>query len=369
MKKAKENNARLEKGTPTLIPFPDDLPSLKSILPGLIPSDTVGILGSTGIGKSRIARKLALKDIRAFCESKNIRLKVFINSLEEPVQKLVGTFVTQEFKVKFGEDIKYYDAINYKVNPASNEFMRRIEQCTNVVHNKYFKNNLLTIVRETNPYKFFKLVQEYLYSVGKFYYIKRNHKGQEVSREHITKLGKPFNHYEYNEPTIVVTIYDTIDKTQPYNDGNTSLSVYDAVGRYVHHYADIILGKVCGCINFVVSQQKSDNTVVETNFKGKTILEKLKPHLGAMRTNKSVGESFTLALAGFNPLQYGFTDYMDYTDLNKLTGGFLSLLVLKTREGVIAHPNNEIPLITNFGIDQFRELPKPGDPELKYFYE
>lgn len=340
--------------------------------------------------KSRVCRKLALSDIRAYCENKNIKLKVFINSIEESSSKLVGTLVAKEAYIHHNHRLTYYDAINFRKSPPSQSEMNMISDCIKRVDKKYFENNLLNIETETNPFAFYKKVRNYLFEVGKFYHIRRDTNGKELSRTEITRkeiksgnftkfiYSGAWNHYEYNEPTIVVTIFDTINKTTGYTytdpEGNRIvLNQYDSISKYVHHFAAVLLGKICGVINFVVAQQKGEQDVIETNYAGKTVLDKLKPTTGALATNKSIDQSATLILGLFNPTKYGAFDYGGYDNLNKLKGGYLSAILMKVREGKIAYPANEIPLITDFARDEFIQLPSPDkllDPEIrKKFYK
>ncbi len=370
-----ENRSKLKLGTPTLIPWNEQLPGFSNIVPGMVRGDLCIVTGISGIGKSRVGRKLALKDIRAYCESKSIKLKVFINSIEESASKLVGTFVAQEAHSTFGMDLTYYEAINFRKSNPSDKDMNSIISCTKAVDKKYFANNLLNIETETNPFNFYKKVRDYLFEVGTFYYIHRDTKGRETARDIITRkaitkgnftnyiYSGAWNHYKYHEPTLVVTIFDTINKATGYVENlggvKNTLSQYDSISRYVHHYAAVLLGKIHGCINFVVAQQKGEQNIIETNFTGKTVLEKLKPNLGALASNKSMDQSATLILGLFNPLKYGTKKYEGYEDIHKLKGGYLSMLFMKSREGAIPYPANEVPLITNFAIDDFVQLPPP----------
>jgi len=63
--------------------------------------------------------------------------------------------------------------------------------------------------------------------------------------------------------------------------------------------------------------------------------------------------------------------YKGYNDIRGLIKGkYRSLIILKTREGEIDYPNNEVPIACYFSRDDLEELPKPKDKHrmLKFFH-
>jgi DnaB-like helicase C terminal domain len=255
-----KNKELLDSGTPTLIPF--TLPALKKIVPGIIPGEVIILTAGTSTGKSRVVRKMALKDIVNFCQQKGIKVRVFLNSLEETPEKVIATLVNKELHERFGVASSYYKIANYSEESSlTDEQMEKVKLATEIVEEKY--GDILEVVKESNPFAFYKKIREYLFSVGKFYYIVKDVNGKVTSKTQV-KLGDQWNHYEYNEPTIVVTIFDTIDKAQGYSstlpnsDVKVTLNQYDAIGKYVHYYVGELLGPVCKVISFIISQQLSD---------------------------------------------------------------------------------------------------------------
>ena len=111
-------------------------------------------------------------------------------------------------------------------------------------------------------------------------------------------------------------------------------------------------------INCLVQQQVNNKEMIETNFKGATIVDKLKPSLATLAKCKATSEDCTLGIGLFDPVKVGVTDYNGYENLDNQPYSFRSLSILKYREGELP-PGAEIPLRCNFKIDEFKELPPP----------
>lgn len=356
-----KNNNLLKKGIPTLVPW-NNLPLLSQNLPGLIPGELVCLLANTGVGKSKITRKLAINDIREYCIKKDIKLKIFLNSLEETEEKIVATFVNKEYKKKYKTTNDYYKIIGFREDVIPQEEIKKIDECLEIFNSKY--NKILDISRNPNHLPFVNKVLKYLETVGTFYKDtkKEGIVTHSVTLKNVTNKTN-FDRFVYNEPTIVVTVWDTIDKMR----GNLSQK-YEAINDYVHNWLNIQLGQKCGLYNFIVSQQLPQKESIEVNYKGKTILEKSKPSLDAIRTNKSIQESCTLILGIFNPMRLGVTNYEGY-NLKDFENTYLSLMILKGREAK-KNALKEIPIIADLSIDDFEELPLPKEKEkLERYYK
>jgi len=210
-----------------------------------------------------------------------MKLKIFLNSLEESKSKVVSTLISSYLYDKYKIQTDYYSLSNFKAkSPLKEKHMALVEEAAGWVDENYGQS--LEIVSEANGKSFYKIVQKYLASVGKFYFIDPVKKTKRL----VTDLGKPYNHYEYNEPTIVITITDTIDKMQGY--GN--LSQYQAIKKFSGHYTRNLLGNVCQCINVLISQQTSENEKIEASvWKGsQSALQKSKPSLDSIKTCRAI---------------------------------------------------------------------------------
>lgn len=113
-----------------------------------------------------------------------------------------------------------------------------------------------------------------------------------------------------------------------------------------------------------------DNIVkekLETNFKGQTLLDKMKCGLDTLRDCRATQEDATIIFGLFDPVKYHEYEYRGYPDLRNLKGDFRILQFMKFRE-VKMKVERELPLIAYFGRDEFEELPLPGETGLSSFY-
>lgn len=343
---------KIVNGIPTLIPF-TSFPRLSKFIPGIIPNDQVLITANTGVGKSRFMRKLFIKDPIKFAIENNLKIKIFLNSLEESVDKVVSTFISSFLYEHYGIQLNFYQLNNYTTEPLPLDTMLKIKEAEQYIN---FLEQYLDIVHISNPYGFYKHIWDHLNKNGNFY------KQGVVLTEYQTGWDK----YIADDPNhIVIAITDTVNKYQEEN----GKGVYQTLRTFSEFYSRKLLGLQCNVINVIIQQQSPDNEKIEVNYRGKTLIEKLKPSLDALRDCRATQEDATLILGVFDPVKYGEYMYKSYPDLRNLKAKFRSLIVLKTREGEL-DDSNEIPLISYLGRDEFEELPLPTETDiLKQFYK
>lgn len=352
-----ERQKQLVKGIPTLIPF-RSFPRLSQHVPGIVPSETVIITASTGIGKSRFMRKLFVKDVVHYCHEKGLTVKIFLNSLEESREKVISTLINAKIHEKTGRSYSFYDLNNFRTSPMTSQIHADIQLCEQEIDEM---QKYLSVVHEANPYGFYKTILIWLFNNGIFL-----KDGVPVSKvEDVYSDSGTWNQYVPNNPNqIVIAITDTIDAYQE----ESGKSLYETVKRFSKFFSRKQLGLVCNVITVFLQQQVPDKEMWETNIKGQTLIEKMKPSLDALATCRATQSDATLILGLFDPLKFGAFTHLGYPDLRKLKGQFRSLILLKTREGEKV-TDNEVPLCAYLGRDEFEEMPQIGDKEnLKKYY-
>lgn len=321
--------------------------------------------------KSKFVRKLFVRDVMEYAKQSGIKVKIFLNSLEESKDKVNATLVASELYNLYGLDkINYYKLTNTALKPNSPELQNKIGQACKVVDEKY--GEILEVFGNSDPMRVWYRVRDYLRNVGKFY-IATFKKGEVVGKR-IAKKGEAWNYYEYDEPHIVILISDTIDKYQPTYWYIENKKVLQDKYTSVRNFSEIIcrqrLNLVCDVVTVQVSQQSEENLKANTDYKGNKDVWKLKPNLGNLLTVKSIGQDATIALGLFSPAEHHLFEYRGYPDISRMKEGlkYRSLMIMKTREGELSPPDNEVPIGCYFSRDEFIELPKPNDPEVwKYF--
>lgn len=346
---------RLKEGIPTIIPV--SFPRLSKHIPGFIPGESTVILtGSTGSGKSRFARKLFVKDVLEFTKKKGLKATVILNSLEERQSKVVSTLVSTFLAETYQIELGYYEQNNYGIHPMEDDMLQLIGGAEDYI-NELEKH--VEIVHHPNPTGMYKHVMDYLFRHGTFL-----KSGQKLTQ--VKYYSTDWDTYIPHDPThIVITITDTLNKYQAEKDN----SHYQTLRTFSEFYCHNILGLRCGVLNCIVQQQKGSKEAYETNFKGTTIIEKMKPSLDALADCTGTQQDGTEILGVFNPVKWDEFNYGGYPDLRNLKGKFRSISVLKCREGEL-EMNNEIPMFCKLGYDSFEELPLPGEKEaLKKYYK
>lgn len=338
---------QLKRGEYTFIPF-SSFPRLAQHVPGFIPGDQVIITANTGQGKSRFMRKICIKDPIAFAEQYGIKLKIFLNSLEETIEKVQSTFVASALYELYGIEIDYYTLNHYcsRDNMVEDDLWVKVKEAERHVQQTISK--YLEVIHISNGYGIYKHVREWLFRNGTFTY-----KGAEVS------VGDQWDNYIPNEPnTFVIVITDTVNKLRP----EKSDTLYNSLIDFSSKYSRNLLGMRCGVINVLVQQQSPDKERVEMNLKGQTMIDKLKCSLDALRDCRATQEDATLILGLFDPVKYQGYHYKGYPDLRNLKGDFRVLQFLKVREAKMSS-DRELPLIAHFGRDEFEELPLPNETD------
>jgi len=333
------NKQSIDSGKPVIIPWTFSN-KLSQYIPGIVRGEQVLVTASSGVGKSRFTRKVFVKDVLKYANEHNMPVKIILNSLEEPAEKVASTLIAEIYYRKYNTSLDYYTLNNYREKSLDDLTMKRVSECVEIAESKYSDLEVVQIPSATG---FYKHCRDYLATVGKFV-----HEGKEVDR------GEMWSTYIPDDPTrLVICISDTIDKYPGEHIQGQSMSQYETLKMFSNVYMRSRLGLKCGTINVLVQQQVSDKEKVETTYKGSTILEKMKPSLATLAKCKLTQEDATLAFGLFDPKRVGEKEYGGLI-LDELGFSFRSLSVLKTREGAVE--DREIPLACNFVIDEFKEI-------------
>lgn len=350
-----ERQSYLNQGIPTLIPF-SNFPRFSKIIPGVIPGDNVLITAETGGMKSRLTRSWFIKNIIEYGNKHGIEVKIYLNSLEEPINKLVTSFVSTEMFRNYGIETNFYEINNYGTKPMTKDFRLKLQKCKDKI-DKLQEN--LKIYQIANPYGFYVEILKDLFKTGKFY--KNN--VQNKSWKSVKEDANTWDQYVPNNPKrLVIAIFDTLDAAMAIK----GKSQYETILSYAKFFSRTLLGIRCGVINVWVQQQSPDLERVQTNIAGKTIIDKVKPGLDTLLVCRAVSQAATLAFGIFDPVKYGETAYGGYDDIRQFKGIYRSLILLKGREGA-RRKGTEIPIVAFPARDEFFELPEPNSPKLKTF--
>ncbi|HPQ79641.1 MAG TPA: hypothetical protein PLG47_04265 [Candidatus Dojkabacteria bacterium] len=348
----------LKKGIPTIIPF-RQFPRLSEKLPGIIHGEQVLLTANSGSGKSRFF-KAWMKDVVNFGKEKGLKIKIFLNSLEESPAKIRTSVIASEVYKKYGVELSYFDINLHKIELTQQDI--RNQQMIDSIQDKvndFYKNFEVTMI--PNPYGFYLHVLEYLFENGTFYF-----QNKPISSWNTVKAGSQhWDNYIPNDVSqFVIAASDTVDSYME-ESGKTQ---YETIKQFSKFFTRKMLGLRCGVASVFIQQQDPDLSRAQVNFKGQLMIEQVKPGLDKLRVFRGSAEDATIAFGLFDPTYFGEHEYLGYSMDNFKDGNFRSICILKTREGKNLR-GSEIPLMCYFGRDEFVELPKPDSPQLKNFYK
>lgn len=328
-------------GVPTFISIASFFRRLTRFLPGFMPGDYVLLTANSGIGKSRFARFLFIK-IPIILQAKNpkFKVKIFLNSLEESIEKVESTFISSYIYRKHNIKLDYYKLNHFSEEALPEHTMNCIREAE-----EFYDNNIrpyLEVVIDPNPEDFYKRVLRYMAQHGKFY----NEQGDEVDG-----LVKHFVKYIPDDPgRFVIVISDTINNY----DAMPGKSWYETLKMFSTKYCRQQLCLKCKCIVVNLQQQASDKEKVEMNKMGVPIEQKLEPSLDGLGDIKITQRDATVALGLFHPARYQIGSHGGW-NIKKMFGKYRALSILKTREGEMSE-HNQLAIEIQHG-DHFQELP------------
>jgi len=96
------------------------------------------------------------------------------------------------------------------------------------------------------------------------------------------------------------------------------------------------------------------------NFKGSSIIEKVKPSLDGLGDNKTTQRNVDIVLGLFSPVRYNISEYPQFGDaykLNQMGDAYRELSILANRSGGGLWSTD---LYFDGAVEYFKELPSPG---------
>lgn len=353
IKKNKNNHSQ---GNFNCIPF-SEYERLEKIIPGVEHSSYYLITASSGVGKSKLCRNFFVNLPYSYCRKNNIPIKIFYFSLEESKEKVILSEISKYLFLKYNIiiSVKQLRSVG-RYNTVSEDIISLIEEAKDYV-NKYLE--VVDIIDDIrNPTGIYKHVRDYALKIGTYY----NYDNTPFTPNQMLKLQlndeQEFKNVAYykkhDENHYVIVIIDHISLLTT----ESGLTDWQTMGLLSNKYL-IKLRNTFGFTPVVVQQQVSDKERIEVNFRGETVIQKLRPSLDGLGDNKTIQRDVDIAIGLFSPERYGIADYNGYR-LNLLKDNYRELLVLKDRDGI---SNRGLSLYFRGECDYFEELPYPEETE------
>jgi hypothetical protein len=346
----KSNKIRRKSGDVIAIPW--SLPRLSAVLPGIEKGRYNLISASTKAGKSQLTDFLYVYQPVEWIlrnPTSDITLKIFYFSLE----------VSKETKIKAAMCYKLYADYGILISPQklSSIFGDYIldDKVEAIVNSEEFRSWFIGFEKIVSfydtirsPGQIFHLVKSYAEhpSNGSYTYKTiswQNEDGTYLPRE----VKDKYIPVRPNEYVIPIVDHVGLFQTLP---GET---LYQAIGKFSSEYCLVMRDK-WHYIPTIVQQQSADSTRAQFNFKGDTIIDKIKPDAEGLADQKATSRDIDLMLSLFYPKRYNIDTYEDI-DLNRMGDNHRELMINLNRSGI---SNASIQLLFLGSSSFFSELPQ-----------
>lgn len=351
-----KNKELKEQGKYIGIPMP--FKRLAEYIPSIEKGYSIGLLGATGSGKSRLTRYLFLYEPYKFYKLTGYPIRIFLFALEDNKEKvyrnlichylfdLYGIYVSlQELDSKANRTLP--DWITEKLEEAK-EFFAEFEKVVTIVDGIHQPTEIFTYLSD---------------------YAKRTGTIEEVPVEVEGKIIKQARYIANNDVHTIV-IVDNMSNIDP------EPGAEDERKAMIFFCKKLVRERLCNFYRFTVVQVLQQDFQTERQSftrDGSTIISKLEPSLASIGEAKTISRSMHLILGLFNPSRFDIIQYPAPTKRNPKTyrvdllgNRFRSLSVLKCND---ADFGQRVAFDFNAVNEVMKELPKIGDPALDKIYE
>lgn len=355
----KDNKQRRLQGDAIAIPW--SLPRLSGVLPGIEKSRYNLVSASPKAGKTMLADYLYVYqpiEWKIANPDSNITPKIFYFSLE----------VSTDAKIKAAMCYRLFKQHNIVISPQrlSSVFGGYIldDEVEGIISSAEFKEwfekfeSMVTFYENIrNPYGIYKVIKDYAEHPDNGHYEEKLMNWQNKDGTYTKKKVKG-RYVAHNPDEYVIVIVDHISLLQPEKDKN----LHQSIGQFSSDFCLQMRDK-WGYIPTIVQQQSADSSRAQFNYKGDTVLEKIKPDQEGLADNKYTARDVDLMISLFNPARYNLDKYNNI-NLKQIGDNHREFVINLNRNG---ESNAAIQLFFLGASSYFSELPKQlGEEDYKY---
>jgi len=346
----KSNKERRQSGDVVAIPW--SLPRLSTVLPGIEKGRYNLISASPKAGKSQLTDFLYVyQPIEWILNNpqSNITLKIFYFSLE----------VSKETKIKAAMCYKLYKDYGILISPQklSSIFSSYIldDRIDTIVNSNDFRTwfgrfegmvSFYDTLR--SPFAIFNVVKSYAEHSSNGSYTYRTMSWQNADGTYTPREVRdryiPVRPNEY-----VIVVVDHIGLLQT-GIGET---LHQAISKFSSEYC-LEMRDRWKYTPTVVQQQSADSSRAQFNYRGDTIIDKIKPDSEGLADNKYTSRDVDLMVSLFYPKRYNIDKY-ENVDLDRFGDSHREFTINLNRNGI---SNASIQLLFLGSSSYFEELPK-----------
>jgi hypothetical protein len=203
-----------------------------------------------------------------------------------------------------------------------------------------------SIYNTTGLYKWARNISEKL---GTQYWTEKDFSGEKI------KVYKEYIPHDENEQVILIT--DNLNNLSEERREGKLMTKLETINSWTRDYCRLQITKHWKWTAINIIQQSSESERQQFDFKGNSIIDKIKPSLDGLGNSKECQRDHLLIFGLFAPARYNINSYFGY-DITRLKDNFRSLIILKSN---ISDCNKEIPFYFNGACSVFRELKSSKD--------
>lgn len=336
------------------VPYP--FKRLCEYLPVMEKGHSIGLLGPTGSGKSRLARFIFVYHVYRFYKETGYPVRIVFLSLEDNKEKVMKSVIVHYLKEYHNISITLQE-LDSKTEELSDKVVDALIEA-----HKYFEEfeKIVSIIDGLNtPNEILNLCKGIALKLGR------------VRKYKVEVEGEIVEQHKYESDVHVFCVADNMSNIDVEKAGeNEQQAIYSFA-------KEVVREKLCNFFGWTVIQ------ILQMDFQserqqytssGSTIVSKLEPSLASVGDSKRATRTMHVILSLFNPSRYELIHYPippkndvdNCYRIDLLGNRFRSLRILKSNDSDVGM---RIPLIFNGISEIFTEAPLPKTPELKNLYE
>ena len=316
IKKSKED------GKIFCIPF-KNYPKLAESVPGIVPGMITMITAASGVGKTQLAKALAVREPLEYAMANDVDLKILYFALEESKQEFIDSMICNFISIKCKINIDILTLQGYREEALDDSTMGLIEQY--MPHVEEMLKNIEIIDSVYNPTGIYKYCRDFADRNGTHHFETREFikkKSDGTTKKVPTKV---YSHYVPNNPNqVVICVVDHMSLLTPEGGG----TLRDAMAQWSTNYCLKQLTKHWNWAVCNIIQQEQSGEKEQFSNNGQSIQKKTEPSLAGFANNKEVQRDAKVILGVYSPDRYDYGEYHGY-DITKFRDTFRAVKVLK----------------------------------------
>lgn len=349
------NKSNAEQGIFNGIPYP--YVKLNEQLVSIDKGTAIGVLGGTGLGKSKFARYTFLYSIYKFYKETNYKCKILFFCMEDSKERTMNFVICHYLKEVHNINITVKE-LNSRGRTLPDFVKDKIIEAEEYFNE--FEQIVTFIDGETDPEKIYKLCERVALRFGK----------PEIYYETIE--GAQIQQTRWISDTHIIAVFDNMSNIEFDSERGEQ---QEAILKFCKEYMRL---RLCNFFNWtcvMVLQLDFESERASFTKAGEVNVAKLEPSLASIGDSKRASRSFHLIFSLFSPQRHDIVSYPQPTKLNPdnyyridiLGNRFRSLRVIKANDTDVGF---RVGLLFDGIGETFTELPPPTDKEaLAKIYE